>query len=69
MGMQYFPDHASVPQFLEKKIRKSFFPPPEEEKDWMHLGKGSYAVLVLPPSSMSVPRPPVDCILRSDGAH
>ena len=38
MGMQYFPDNASVPKHLDRKIRKSFFPPTAEEKSWMHLG-------------------------------
>lgn len=38
MGMQYFPDHSSVPKHLDRKIRKSFFPPTAEEKEWMHLG-------------------------------
>ena len=38
MGMQYFPDVTSVPKHLDRKIRKSFFPPTEEEKSWMHLG-------------------------------
>ena len=38
MGMQYFPDIASVPKHLDRKIRKSFFPPTAEEKSWMHLG-------------------------------
>lgn len=39
MGMSYFPDFASVPASLDRKIRKSMFPPTEEEKAWMHLGK------------------------------
>ena len=38
MGMQYFPDVTSVPKHLDRKIRKSFFPPTAEEKSWMHLG-------------------------------
>jgi hypothetical protein len=41
MGMSYFPDYESVPSYLTRKIRKSFFPPSEEEKKWMHLGKSS----------------------------
>ena len=36
--MQYFPDYESVPKFLTRKIRKSYFPPSAEEKEWMHLG-------------------------------
>lgn len=39
LGMSYFPDFASVPVSLDRKIRKSMFPPTEEEKAWMHLGK------------------------------
>ena len=38
MGMAYYPDYESVPDFLRRKIRKSHFPPTEEEKSWMHLG-------------------------------
>lgn len=39
MGMSYYPDYESVPSFLTRKIRKSFFPPSDEEKEWMHLGE------------------------------
>eukprot|EP01032_Pedospumella_encystans_P019869 gene19869-22583_t len=37
MGMTYHPDFASVPEHLSRKVRKSMFPPTEEEKAWMHL--------------------------------
>ncbi len=37
MGMTYHPDFASVPEHLTRKVRKSMFPPTEEEKAWMHL--------------------------------
>jgi hypothetical protein len=39
MGMSYYPDFASVPAHMDRKVRKSFFPPSAEEKQWMHLGK------------------------------
>lgn len=39
MGMQHYPDFASVPAHMDRKIRKSFFPPSEEEKQWMRLGE------------------------------
>jgi hypothetical protein len=39
MGMNYFPTPDSVPQYLNRKIRPSFFPPTEEEKTWMNLGE------------------------------
>lgn len=39
VGMTHFPDFASVPASLDRKIRKSMFPPTAEEKEWMHLGK------------------------------
>lgn len=37
MGMTLHPDYASVPEHLNRKVRKSMFPPTEEEKAWMHL--------------------------------
>lgn len=37
MGMQHFPSYSAVPDYLQRKMRKSFFPPTEEEKKWMHL--------------------------------
>lgn len=39
MGMTLYPDFASVPSHMDRKVRKSFFPPTEEEKQWMNLGK------------------------------
>jgi hypothetical protein len=41
MGMSYYPDFASVPAHMDRKVRKSFFPPSAEEKQWMHLGKSN----------------------------
>ena len=38
MGMNLYPDFSAVPEHMNRKIRKSFFPPSEEEKKWMHLG-------------------------------
>jgi 16S rRNA methyltransferase RsmB/F len=38
MGMTYYPTYESVPSHLTRKIRKSYFPPTEEENSWMHLG-------------------------------
>lgn len=37
MGMQYFPTFEDVPSHLDWKIKRSFFPPTAEEKEWMHL--------------------------------
>jgi hypothetical protein len=38
MGMHHFPDFASVPEQQRTKLRRSLFPPTEEEIQWMHLG-------------------------------
>lgn len=45
MGMSYYPDFASVPAHMDRKIRKSFFPPTAEENQWMHLGKPIFEML------------------------
>lgn len=39
MGMRLYPDAASVPSHLDKRIRRSLFPPTAEEREWMHLGE------------------------------
>jgi len=42
LGIRYFPNKESVSEsdvFEKKRIRASLFPPTEEEKEWMHLGK------------------------------
>jgi hypothetical protein len=38
MGMKYYPDFSAVPSHLDRKIRRSLFPPSAEEQEWMHLG-------------------------------
>lgn len=38
MGMIYYRNISAVPTHLEKRVRRSMFPPTEEEKQWMHLG-------------------------------
>jgi hypothetical protein len=38
MGMQWYSDPADIPVHLDKRVRKSMFPPTEEEREWMHLG-------------------------------
>lgn len=39
LGMTLYENYETVPDFLRKKLRKSLFPPTEEEKQWMHLEK------------------------------
>ena len=41
MGMTYYPDYESVPSEgkLRQKLRRSLFPPSDEEKQWMQLEK------------------------------
>lgn len=39
MGMTLFKDFASVPSNINSKIRKTLFPPTDEENEWMHLGE------------------------------
>lgn len=39
MGMAHYPSFASVPEHLQRKVRRSLFPPTAEEAQWMHLGK------------------------------
>ena len=38
MGMTYYPTFESVPEGMNRKMRRSMFSPTEDEKQWMHLG-------------------------------
>lgn len=41
MGMTLHGGFDSVPSHLDRRVRKSMFPPTEEESAWMHLGTGA----------------------------
>ena len=39
LGMAHFASYSDVPKSLRSKIRRSLFPPSEEERQWMQLEK------------------------------
>ena len=39
LGMAHFASYSDVPESLRSKIRRSLFPPSEEERQWMQLEK------------------------------
>lgn len=43
LGMTLYDGFDSVPSHLVRRVRKSLFPPTEEESTWMHLGTVSTA--------------------------
>lgn len=45
LGMTLYDGFDSVPSHFERRVRKSLFPPTEEESTWMHLGTESTATL------------------------
>lgn len=47
LGMTLYDGFDSVPSHLNRRVRKSLFPPTEEESTWMHLGTVSTVVLLL----------------------
>ena len=43
LGMTLYDGFDSVPSHLNRRVRKSMFPPTEQESTWMHLGTVSSA--------------------------
>jgi hypothetical protein len=39
LGMDLYTNFSDVPHIIAKKVRKSLFPPTEDEKQWMNLGE------------------------------
>lgn len=39
MGMTYYPTPEDVPEHLDYKLKRSFFPPTPEEAEWMQLSR------------------------------